>query len=494
MSLTASGWVSRRYPEIFASLQTALRNTIHPDLDVSSTSVAGQVAAIFAAEIARQEALGQAVYDSGNRDKAEGKNLDDLAALIGITRNTASASSGVLLLSGSNATTVPAGSLFKTSDNKYTISSATTTDLTTSLCQSVEVTVATVANSTVYTVAVNGNSFSHTSSASATISSILNGLNSTITSFLASNPTAGFTSSTDGVKLIVASTEKRNDISIALGARLGTDKVIAAVTGRVTENGRVAILPGTVTQIVTPVLGLNTVSNPFEFQYGRAVETDEELRIRMSTSVEIAGKATVPAIRAALANITGVSSTSVQENAKPNPSADGLPPHSYRIIIEGGDDQEIANTVWETKPAGIQTFTRSDGLGGSLDGHIVSDAEGNPQVVHFMRPIPKYIHLSVEVTLYNEEIYPSATAEAAVKEALVAYGAELGVGKDVICKRFYGAVYGAVNGVSNVSILASYTEDPLDIPDPNSFVEVLPVGSIEVSRFDVSRISYNIVS
>lgn len=494
MSLTASGWVSRRYPEIFASLQTALRNTIHPDLDVSSTSVAGQVAAIFAAEIARQEALGQAVYDSGNKDKAEGKNLDDLAALIGITRNTSSASSGVLLLTGNNATTVPAGTLFKTSDNKYDISSVTDADININLCKSAGIVVSTASNSTIYTVAVNGNSFSHTSSPSATVSSILNGLNSSVASFLASNPTAGFTSSTDGTKLFISSTENRNNISIVLGARLGTDKVVAAVTGRVTEVGPITILPGTVRQIVTPVLGLSGVENPFEFQYGRAVETDEELRIRMSTSVEIAGKATVPAIRAALANITGVTSISLQENAKPTPSPDGLPPSSYRIIIEGGDDQEIADVVWETKPAGIQTFTRSDGLGGSLDGHIVSDVEGNPQVVHFMRPIPKYIHLSVEISLYDEELYPSSTAEAAIKEALVAYGSKLGVGKDVICKRFYGSVYSAVNGISNVNILASYTEDPLDLPDPLSFVDVLPVGSSEVSRFDVSRISFNIIS
>lgn len=490
MSLTSTGWVSKRYPEIFAELQTSLRNTIHPDLDVSSTSVIGQITAIFAAEIAKQYALGQAVYDSGNRDKAEGKNLDDLAALVGVTRNVSSPSNGTLILTGTNNTTVPAGSTFKTNDNKYVVAIRRDVLISNSVCQKAETQVSSVVNNTAYTISINGGSFSYTSSASATVAEILNGLASTINTFLIANPNAGFTCTSTGTRLVIESTGYRNDVVLILGARLSPDKINMAVTGFVTENGPIAILPETVKVIASPIPGLNSVTNPLEFQYGRNVETDEELRVRMARSVQIAGKATVPAIRAAIENLVGVTSVNILENTSAFSDVNGLPPNSYQVIVEGGEDQEIADTVWETKPAGIQTFS----VNGDDGKWIVEDSEGNAQAVYFTRPIPKYLWMKVTANLYNEEVFPPTSGPDAIKASLVEYGKTLGVGKDVICKRFYGSVYSAASGIGNVVITAAYTDSPADTPDPLSFTEIVPVSSVEVSRWDVARIEFEITS
>lgn len=489
MALTNTGWVSKRYPEIFAELQNKLRSNIDPNLDVSSTSVLGQITAIFAAEIASQYDLGQAVYDSGNKDKAEGKNLDDLAALVGLTRNVPTPSNGTILLVGASNTTIPSSSLFGTSDNKNTIAITSSVVIDSAACYKTEVQVTSVVDNTLYSLSINSSTFTFTSGTGATAASILGGLNSAINSFLVANPEAGFTSSVVGNRLVVTTISYRNGLNVVFGARLAPDKITKAVNGVVTVNGPVAILPETVKVILSPISGLNSVSNPNEFQYGRNVESDEELRIRMTQSVQIAGKATVPAIRAAIGNITGVSSVSIIENTTPLPDVNGMPPSSYQVVVEGGDDQTIANTIWETKPAGIQTYSINgvDGL------FVVEDNQGNPQAVYFTRPIPKYMWVNVTASLYNEEAFPTTTGPEAVKKAVVDYGKTLGVGKDVICKRFYGSVYQNVSGIGNIVITAAYTTSPTSVPSPGDYAEIIPVANVEVSRWDTSRVSFTLV-
>lgn len=489
MSLTSTGWVSKRYPEIVSELQQLLRDNVSPTLDVTSSSVIGQVVSIFAAAIASQYDLAAAVYDSGNRDKAEGKNLDDLAALIGVVRNTAFPSSGTLILKGANNTTINSGAQFKTNDNKRTVVTNTTTSLINSSCYACEVSVTSLQPSTVYNISINGSPYQTTSSATPSVIEIVSSLSAQINAAYAASPELGYSSSVVGNLLVIVSSSYTNFCNIVLGARLTPIKVSVAVTAFCTETGAIEILPESVTKISTPIAGLESVTNPLEFQTGRDVENDEELRVRMSRSVQIAGKATIPAIRAAIENITGVTSTKILENDGINTDANGLPPKSYEIIVEGGDGQTIADTVWETKPAGIQTYSSL----GDAGKWLVVDSQGFQHDVYFTRPVPQYMWVKVEYSLYNEEVFPATGGEDAMKNAIVTYGKTLGVGKDVICKRFYGSIYSSVSGLSNISMTAAYTDDPVVVPDDLDYAEIIPISQTRVSRWDVARISVQFV-
>ena len=479
MALTSSGWVAERFQEIVKELSDALRNNIDQSLDTSSTSVAGQINSIFAAEIASLEDLGQAIYDSGNKDKAEGKNLDDLAALIGVTRISASPTNGRIALTGATATVVPRNSIFthKFSGERFLLQNDTT--LSSASCTNVQYTVASVLASTAYTIVINNTNYTYTSSGSPSVASIIQGLESVIA--LSSDPSFTVINGSN-TKLILQATNPVNPIIVTATSYLSVASVTSLGTVIAENDGPVSAVADTVNIISTPALGLVSATNPVDLSVGRNNESDEELRERMSISVQVAGKATVPAIEAALRNLSGVSLARVIENTSIYSDPAGRPGKSFEAVVVGGNDQDIGDTLWDVKPAGIETF-------GNVT-IVVVDANNNEQAVKFSRPVNQYIHVQVTYSLYDEESFPS-TGEATIKQAIADYGSTLGVGVDAIAKRFYGKVYSSVSGIKDLNISFGVTEAA--DKTPSSYEAVIPIGNVQIADFDIVRVSVTLI-
>lgn len=478
-SLTSSGWSAQRYTELVAALQQKLRDNISPSLDVSSTSVAGQINSIFAAAISDLNDLGQAVYDSGNRDKAEGKNLDDLAALISVTRLAASSTNGRIALTGTAGTTVSRGSYFihKFSGERFLLQNDTVLGIAS--CTNVRFTVATVLPSTAYTIVVNNTNYTYNTSGSPSIATIIQGLES----ILALSSDTSFSVANDSnMALVLTATNPINPIQVNATSYLSVANVTSLGTVVAENVGPVSGVADTINIIASPALGLTSATNPVDLSVGRNVETDEELRIRMTQSVQIAGKATVPAIEAALRNLSGVTLARVVENTTMYSDASGRPAKSFEAVVVGGNDQDIGDTLWDVKPAGIETF------GNTLV--VVVDANSNEQGVKFSRPVNQYIHVQVTYSLYDEESFPS-TGEATIKQAIVDYGSSLGVGVDAIAKRFYGKVYTSVSGIEDLNISFGVTEEPGDVP--SGYTSVIEIGEVQIANFDLSRINVTLI-
>lgn len=115
--LSATGFLPKREVEIIVELQTAFRSAFGLDLNVDTLnpdSIAGQLIGIFAERETLIWELAQAVYDAGIKVNADGILLDNLAALIGLTRLGATPTVATVALSGTATTVVPAGSLIST--------------------------------------------------------------------------------------------------------------------------------------------------------------------------------------------------------------------------------------------------------------------------------------------------------------------------------------------------------------------------------------------
>lgn len=81
------------------------------------------------------------------------------------------------------------------------------------------------------------------------------------------------------------------------------------------DDGLIAAPENSITQILTPQYGWNSVNNPIEGELGRNIETDSELRLRRQNSLFVLGAGTVGAIRSRiLQNVTNVESCLVFEN------------------------------------------------------------------------------------------------------------------------------------------------------------------------------------
>ena len=245
------------------------------------------------------------------------------------------------------------------------------------------------------------------------------------------------------------------------------------------EDGANTALTGEIDQIVTPETGWELCYNLTAAIEGRLVETDEELRIRRAQSFRV-GYATETAIQQALLNrVDGIVSALVVSNRTMVTDGDGRPPKSFEAIVQGGLDQDIGEVIWDTMPAGIESYADVTPGGGGVAVNV-TDSQGSTQVVKFSRPVSKYLHVKLFYTLYSEEAFP-ADGEARLRSAILAWAlTEFTLGQDVIPQRLYAPIY-TVAGVGPVIVQVALTDGEDDTPSTWSTDQITVGGRVIVS-------------
>lgn len=273
------------------------------------------------------------------------------------------------------------------------------------------------------------------------------------------------------VSTVDTNTQFATEVDVTLdGAGNGT------VFANSVETGPVAAASGTITNIDTPITGWLTVTNLADATLGANEETDIELRVRREQSVAQGSQAIIDAIFAAVANIEGVTNTTVLENDTDLVDANGLPPNSFQVIVVGGVDEDIGDQIWLNKPAGIRSF-------GSTTVQI-DDSQGLEHNISFSRPTTVDIYVEVGLTKFSD--YP-ADGDDLMKQAIVDYangdlvqGRGFGLSEDVV----YSRLYTPINSISGHSI------NTLKISkiDPPTGVIDIPIAATEISNFLVVNI------
>jgi uncharacterized phage protein gp47/JayE len=475
MAITEEGLTIRRFPEVEADIQDSLVTNLNTSLVFDNDTLLGQLVAIIGAEIADEEALLQAIYDSFDIAKAEGAALDRLVALIGITRLDAARTSGDQDFTGADGTVIPQGTLVANPSSLDQFETGFALTLAPSSCKEVTYSVSSVLNNTLYTIEVNGNDFSYTSSGAATVTEIVDGLVAQIN--LPSGRTWEAQNVGDQLRVF---TLNQDNIAVSAITFLLVESVTASVFTQATVTGDIRAPANSLTQIVSSVSGLDSTTNPLSFTTGRDKETDEELRERASQTTQLAGSSTVPANISAVANVEGVSAVLLVENLSDVVDGEGRPPHSYEVIVEGGVDGDIARAIFNEKPAGIQTF-------GDITVNVLDQTE-TPRAISFSRPDDIIIATRVTYDLYDEELFPPTGPDDIVQAVLEA-GNALGIGEDVIPKRFYGPIYAAVSGLNDITVEMQILASSGDVPNPGSWSEAkISISDSQVSSFNLADV------
>lgn len=126
-----------------------------------------------------------------------------------------------------------------------------------------------------------------------------------------------------------------------------------SVLFRAEELGEVIVLPNTITTPVTIVLGVVSVNNPtVAASIGSDEEKDADLKIRRRQSVALGSFGYLNGLQAALLQLDGVVDAKVYENDTDSTDANGIPEHSIWVVMDGGDSDDIANTIYSKKTPG----------------------------------------------------------------------------------------------------------------------------------------------
>ena len=116
--------------------------------------------------------------------------------------------------------------------------------------------------------------------------------------------------------------------------------------------GAVEAAPDTITEPVTVVIGVLSVTNALSAVVGIDEETDQELRIRRNRSLETPQSSSTGRMFTALANVPNVTEVAVYENDTDVTDANDIPAHSLWVVVEGGAVAAIVEAMVKNKTGG----------------------------------------------------------------------------------------------------------------------------------------------
>jgi uncharacterized phage protein gp47/JayE len=470
MSLTITGFDRPSLIAIKADLDAKLTAVLGP-INTAPDSVTGQAIGIVSAALDDVWEAAQAIYDSSYPATATGTALDGAVSYVGLSRKSAAPTTATAIILGAESTFIEVGSICTALDGrKYTTDYAVT--IGRARTGYAEITVGAVEAGAIYQIIAGGVSLSYEALAGDDETAIVSGL-------AALFDPGEFVATAVGDTLRLYRADGKTGFTLTAGSRLTIAKLGTPVAVTCTELGANELPAGALSQMETVIVGVDGITNLVAGAAGRDYESDEALRLRFYQSADVIGSATVKAIRARILDeVAGASYAQVYENRRAY-TVDGIPPNSIEVVASGGADSDLAAKIYEVKPAGIETY--------GTDSAVVTDDNGDGQTVYWSRPIPQYAWVRVTVNALDTEEALQPAYIASIKAAVLAVGAAIGIGKDVITQRFFGPIYAATPGLGSITVEVAVTASSSGAPS-------YATSNIAVARgyhavFDLARIT-----
>lgn len=442
--VTSSGLEIATIADLLEEMGIDWRDEFGQSMDVSDASPDGQFLGVFAEPQAKLWELLEVLAFAHDPNRVGGALLRAICAITGTTPTPASFSTVTLTATGTPTTVIPLGKLFSaaSTDQQFTVDEAGGAPT---------IAAATAwAGSTAYALDVRR------TNAGNVYQVITPG-----TSAASGGPTGTGQDITDDT---------------VHWRWLGEGTGVIDFLARATVVGPIVAVAGDLTQIDTPVGGLENVINLLDATLGRATMTDPQLRAKRELELAKPGTTPPDAIEAAALEVgEGTDNPVTSATAFHNPTdvtEDGVPPHSVELVVSGGEDQDIWDMLRVNVSSGIRTHGTE--VGTSID------RAGRAQTMKFSRVTELLIYVSVTL-VKDPNSYPS-DGDAQVKAAIATKGNLQPDGTDVESSAVLARVF-SVPGVIRADL-------PLidDAPAPATTTAVA-VSLRQRAVFDTTRIT-----
>lgn len=432
--LTDAGLEIKRLAEIVVDLKTEavpiFQDLVEPGdvVDTSDSSTIGRFIGLTSLPLSDLWEAIQQVYLAFDPNSATGIALDNLVMYAGLTRNLPSPTNATVVVWGDPGTLIPTTQVARAIDNTlYNISFPIV--LSSSSCIGARIVLANeVSTAGLYSINLNIGSTTRTATHDAGVGESLESIITSLVNSLNVSP-ASWVAFMDGNSLVIELNNIFDTCSITTSSNLNIIKIKARGEVRNQVSGRKEQDINSINTIATPMLGWDSITNPFPGVLGADLETDDELRERFRQSKYTRAINISDSLYARLLEIDGVDYVGIYENETDEYDSDtDLPPHSFKAVVQGGSLSDIALAIWQNKPLGI-------GSQGNTFGTII-DSQGYSRNIYFERPSPVRIYMNIELTV-NQSTFPSDGIEQ-IKASLINYfNNNLEIGDDVIYSRMY---------------------------------------------------------
>lgn len=488
--ITLQGFKAKRLADIQEETTQAFRDKFGEGFDLDPRTPEGQIKGILDEAESKIWELAEAVSRAYVPIYAEGAQVDNILALSGIVRKVATFSkidSGRAF--GVFGTLIPAGTIISVSGDD-------TVQFSTDLDATIDQAAVNEVQKLAFSITPTGGSFKivfegETTAAipfSASAAGVQSALEALSNVGVGNVSVSGAIDDTTGLTITFIGTlggSNRDQISITENVLTAATTITPstftqgskAKTGLInltaTQSGPLAAPTGSLTVIETPVVGLEDFTNEEDAELGRNIETDQEAKLRRELELELSGSSTRNAIRAQILELDDVTAVVVFSNRLSIFDIDGRPPHSVDIVVQGGDEDVIAQTIFDVVADGIGFF-------GDITKTVI-DSQGFGNEVKFSRPVEVDIWIEVDVTK-NPALFPVDGADQ-IKQKILDWGNSRTIGQDVIvfgsdplsCS--FDDVPGMIDLVFRVGTSASPTND-----------DNVAIAARELAKFDSARI------
>lgn len=451
--VTDKGFVLKRLDTILEEVHGDLTEGFGFDTRLENPSFLNVLVTTFAGQIADLWETAQDNYYAKYPATATGLSLDNAVQYGGIRRAASRRTSYRLHCTGQDGTYITEDAVVATDTSpEIRLYAANEFRITREACNSADIVVA-VAQPGVYTVSVNGQQYSYTSD-DGEESGILSGLLEAVAG-------SGYDVSVENGNILrITDKDKSRSNALILSENLTTGSVTTIVPFVTQDYGRITLPTGVISKMVNNVAGFEKVVNLLEPVYGRAEESDIELRQSYIAKSALRSNTMIDSIVAELLNnVEHVESASGYENDTDTADARGLPPHSIEIVVEGGGNSEIAQAILRKKAGGIQTY-------GEVEVAVPGNY-GDSIPVRFNRP--EYLYTWLRLILHGDAgRVPTNYAQLAI-ESLMEDGAQLMAGTSLLTQLLTNGIYDMVAGLTYIDIYTAYGTERTFVPGEGDY-------------------------
>lgn len=447
--LTDGGFIVKPYAQIEKELEEDFKSSFGEEIDVSPTSIAGAYLRTIAVKISQiWEVLG-GLYASGDINSSWGVYLDRLAYLVRVQRMGETSTRANVALWGNEGTAISAGHLVKDAKgNQYALTRDVT--LENPLC-GIQLKFSGTYEET-YSLIISGIQVDYVRGQHEVKAALITGFLNKIESLFPS--TFSMERIDDSTVQIYASdyvskfsfAPNSDNLEIKLWGQNG---VYSAMTP-----GALYCAPESLVKIVNNVDGLKSCINYAQGASGSETESDDDFRNSIKRKQNSA-TGTDTALEKVVSELDEVSYARCYSNRMMVTDSNGRPAKSFEIVVDGGDDTEIAQAIFDYMPAGIQAWGTTV--------VTIKDSKGKDWEIGFSRPERKYLWIDVSYAVNGEESI-SQTVETDMRNALVTFAAgNINIGTDIIYQKFIRVLY-SMDGLSTVNVKVALT-DTAEKPD-----------------------------
>ncbi|MBR2505371.1 MAG: baseplate J/gp47 family protein [Bacilli bacterium] len=248
--------------------------------------------------------------------------------------------------------------------------------------------------------------------------------------------------------------------------------------------GAIECQANTLTQIVTAILGWNSINNASAGVTGKEGESDNQARLKLSVT-QYKGEGQKANIKNAILQVENVVDCKVLENyTNGSIIEDGITitaPHSIYVCVDGGNDTEIAQAIVRSKSGG--SAFGADLNNTSAEYLVTEETEGT--TVRFARPTQ--VPVQIKVTLKSGQAIADNITK--VKQAIIDYAngkfdevEGLNIGSDVSPFEIASAITIAIPELYINQVQASKLDDTLG-------TAVVLINANEIATIDETNIT-----